>query len=526
MKRSEMLDRAIDPASAWDLLVIGGGATGLGVGVDAAARGHKTLLLEAADFAKGTSGRSTKLVHGGVRYLQQGNVALVMEALRERGRLRRNAPHLVRDLAFVVPSYDWWESPFYGIGLKVYDALAGRYGFGRSKMLSKERVVEAIPTIDREGLRGGTLYYDGQFDDARLAINLATTAAEQGAALVNYMGVTGLMKDRDGHIEGVHALDEETGQTHEIRAKVVINATGPFSDAVRRMDRADAPNLIAPSQGVHIVVDQSFLPGETAIMVPRTDDGRVMFAIPWRDVALIGTTDTPIDDVSLEPVPLRKEIEFILETANEYLARDIDVSDVKSVFAGIRPLAKAGGGDDTASISREHAILIDPVSGLLTIAGGKWTTYRRMGEQVVDNAETLAGLEQVECSTKRLPIHGHHEHAERFGDLAEYGADAPEIESIVRNDESLGERIHPDLPIIGAEIVWAAREEMARTVDDALSRRTRALILDAAAASAAAPRVAELLARELSRDEAWAAEQARRFQNLARSYRVDAPMSG
>jgi len=505
MNRDRMLEQARQGGRLFDLVVIGGGATGLGIAVDAAARGYDIALFEASDFAKGTSSRSTKLVHGGVRYLQQGNVALVMEALRERGRLRRNAPHLVSDLGFVVPSYEWWESPFYGIGLKVYDLLAGRYGFGRSRNLDREEVVAAIPSIRTEGLRGGTLYYDGQFDDARLALALARTAAGQGAVVVNYARVEALRKDASGVIDGVVVRDVEAGADFEVQARVVVNATGPFCDEVRRLDHADAPGLIAASQGVHIVLDKSFLPGERAIMVPHTRDGRVMFAIPWYDVAVVGTTDTPLDEVSLEPRALPGEVEFILETANDYLSRPATRADIRSVFAGIRPLVRAAEAADTAALSREHAIVIDPDSGLLTIVGGKWTTYRRMAEDVVDQASALGGLEPQPCPTKELPIHGFHPNPERFGRMAVYGSDAPSI--------AAGEPLHPRLPLTEAEVVWFCRNEMARTVDDVLARRSRSLLFDAAAARELAGPVARIMTRELGRTV-----EAAPFEALADGY--------
>ncbi len=516
MKREEMIARLDDRKRGFDLVVIGGGATGLGVAVDAASRGHACALFERSDFGKGTSSRSTKLAHGGVRYLQQGNVALVMEALRERGRLRRNAPHLVHDLAFVVPSYDWWESPFYGVGLKVYDALAGKYGFGRSRHLSKEKVVEAIPTIEEEGLRGGTLYYDGQFDDARLAIDLAKTAAREGAAALNYMGVFGFVKDGSGRIAGVRVRDKETGEERAVRARVVVNATGPFTDEIRKMDRAGAEEMIAPSQGAHIVLDRSFLPSDAAIMVPRTDDGRVMFAIPWRGRVVVGTTETPIERVSLEPEATRAEIEFIVETANRYLEKDVQRSDVLSVFTGIRPLVRAGGVERTAALSRDHTIHIDPLSGLLTIAGGKWTTYRRMAEQVVDHVETLGELDQRPCRTKRLSVHAASEPAP--DPLGVYGADRTEIESLIDAEPSLAEPIHGRLDVRAAEIVWSAREEMSRTIDDALARRTRSILFNAQAAREAAPRVADLLAKELARDESWARAQVEAFDQIVQKH--------
>src|SRR5262245_21025998 len=370
MNRSEMLKRAVAQKQPWSFIIIGGGATGVGVAIDAAARGYRVLLLEQNDFGKGTSSRSTKLVHGGVRYLEQGNISLVMEALKERGLLRQNAPHLVSDLAFVVPSYAWWEAPFYGVGLKLYQALSGRYGFGPSQLLSREETLQRLPTIQTEGLRGGVIYYDGQFDDSRLLINMVTTAAEQGATLLNYAPVAQLTRDADGMVAGVIAKDLESDLPFEVRASVVINATGPFSDSGRRFANPNSSKMIAPSQGAHLVFDRSFLPGDTAIMVPHTSDGRVMFAIPWHEHTLVGTTDTPIPEVSLEPPALEEEIEFILTTAGQYLSKAPTRRDILSAFVGIRPLVKSGGTSSTAALSRDHTIHIDG-SGLLTVAGGK-----------------------------------------------------------------------------------------------------------------------------------------------------------
>lgn len=517
MDRAEMRGRVDRRVGPWDFAIIGGGATGVGVAVDAAARGYDVLLLEADDFGKGTSSRSTKLVHGGVRYLEQGNISLVMEALKERGRLRQNAPHLVRDLAFVVPSYDWWESPFYGLGLKVYNALSGKYKFGPSRILSRDETIARLPTIRREGLRGGVVYYDGQFDDARLLINLTQTAAERGATLLNYTRVVGLTRDGEGYIDGVEALDVETGATFRAAARVVINATGAFCDGVRRLADPSARPMIAPSQGIHLVFDRSFLPGDSAIMVPHTSDGRVMFAIPWHGHTLVGTTDVPLSDVAIEPRATEAEVAFILDTAARYLSRPPTRGDILSVFAGIRPLVRAGDAKNTAALSRDHTIHIDG-SGLLTIAGGKWTTYRNMAEDCVDQALVLAELPERPCVTKDLAIHGADEHAERHGDLAAYGSDAPRILDLARSDPPLADRLDDALPTIGAEVVWSARHEMARTVEDALSRRSRALILDARAALRMAPRVAELMARELGRDDTWRAAQVESFTALARGY--------
>lgn len=517
MNRSLMLDRVRDRRAPWDFVIVGGGATGIGTAVDAAARGYDVLLLEQHDFGKGTSSRSTKLVHGGVRYLQQGNVPLVMEALHERGLLLRNAPHLVRDLAFVVPNYLWWEAPFYGIGMRVYDMLAGKHGFGRSRVLTTEEVLQRIPTLEQEGLRGGVLYHDGQFDDSRLLIDLARTADEKGACLINYAPVVRIEKDSAGYVNGAVFRDVESGNDITVRAKCVINATGAFCDAVRQMDDPDARPIIAPSQGVHIVLHKRFLGGDTAIMVPRTRDARVMFAIPWHDHAVVGTTDTPITEVSLEPRPMADEIDFILETASGYLSEDPSRSDVLSVFTGIRPLVKAGEAGSTAALSREHTIQISK-SGLLTMAGGKWTTYRRMAEDCVNHAATLAGLDERPCVTRDLRIHGYHPDAAQFGALADYGQDALVMEGLIEGRPELGEALDAEMPVRAAQVYWAVRHEMARTVDDVLARRTRVLSLNARAAIRMAPAVARLMAAQLGRDEAWQAAQVDEFNSIAERY--------
>jgi glycerol-3-phosphate dehydrogenase len=519
MKRPEMMARCLRRQDPWDMIVVGGGATGMGVAVDAASRGSDILLLEQSDFGKGTSSRSTKLVHGGVRYLEQGNISLVMEALKERGILRQNAPHLVHDLAFVVPNYDWWEAPFYGLGLKIYNLLSGKYGFGASQILSREETLKRLPTIKTEGLRGGVVYFDGQFDDARLLINLAETASEQGATILNYTQVTGFTKGSDGFIDGVTAWDLESRNSFRAAAKVVVNATGAFSDSVRKLAEPNVKPMISPSQGIHLVFDRSFLPGDSAIMVPHTSDGRVMFAIPWHDHTLVGTTDTPIETPSLEPLPLEQEIEFILSTAARYLEKAPSRNDVLSVFVGIRPLVRASDAKNTASLSRDHTIHIDD-SALLTIAGGKWTTYRHMAEDCVDQAATLARLPDKPCITKQLNVHGFHDNAGKFGNLWFHGSDALAIQNLAQT-QALGARLHPDLPYIEAEVVWAVREEMARTVEDVLARRTRALFLNANAALAAAPRVAALMAAELGHDAKWQQSQLGAFREVAQGYVID-----
>src|ERR1700692_2003483 len=405
MNRTEMLRRIDSHPKPWDIIIVGGGATGVGVALAAASRGYDVLLLEQSDFGKGTSSRSTKLAHGGVRYLEQGNIGLVMQALKERGLLLQNAPHIVHDLAFVVPNYDWWEAPFYGLGLKLYQLLAGKYGFETSRILSKEETLAHLPTLKQEGLRGGAVYYDGQFDDARLLIHMVFTAFEQGATLPNYAEVTGLTKDAQGFVNGVKARDIEPGNEFHATAKVVVNATGAFSDALRLKAEPSANSMIAPSQGIHLVFDSSFLQGESAVMVPHPNDGRVLFAIPWHGHTLVGTTDTPITAATLEPIATEQEIDFILSTAAEYLTKAPKRNDVLSVFAGVRPLVGNAGVAKTASLSRDHVIHIDR-SGLITVVGGKWTTYRHMAEDCVDQAATLAQLPEAPCTTHHLQIHG------------------------------------------------------------------------------------------------------------------------
>jgi glycerol-3-phosphate dehydrogenase len=510
MNRDTSLHRITARTVPWDIAIIGGGATGVGIAVDAASRGYAVCLLEQSDFGKGTSSRSTKLIHGGVRYLQQGNIALVTEALHERGLLRLNAPHLVHDLTFVVPNYQWWEAPFYGIGLKAYDLLAGQYGFGKSRHLSQQEVLRYIPALKTEGLRGGVLYHDGQFDDARLLMDLAATADGHGAALLNYAPVTGLEYDANGRLRALRFMDLETSASYVVAARCVINATGAFSDHMRREDDASARMIIAPSQGVHLVLDRRFLSGDAAMMVPHTRDGRVMFAIPWLGRTLLGTTDTAVQDAALEPIPQAAEIDFLLDTAGRYLASPPKRSDILSMFAGIRPLVKASHGENTAALSRDHVIDIS-ASGMLTIAGGKWTTYRRMAEDAVDHAISHGQLDPRPCVTRGLKI----------------GASQPYRESIqpplltasgAAWAEDNHAPLHSTLSITAADIIFAVRHAMARTVDDVLARRTRSLLLDARAAMTVAPVVAGIMAAELGRDQNWVQQQAAEFTALARNY--------
>ena len=515
MRREEALAQ-ISSNETWDFLVIGGGATGLGTAVDASARGYRTLLVEQHDFAKGTSSRSTKLVHGGVRYLKQGNISLVLEALNERGLLVENAPHLVHHLSFIVPTYSWWEGPFYGIGMKIYDRLAGKLGLNPSANLSKEETIRLIPTIEQNGLLGGVSYYDGQFDDSRLAINLAQTVFDLGGAAVNYMKVVDLIR-QDDLVCGARLRDEETGVEHEVYAGAVINATGVFCDSIRRMDDPAVKSVIAPSQGAHVVLPKSFLPGDSAIMVPHTPDGRVLFAVPWHDHVVVGTTDIAVETISLEPTPMEEEIDFILTTSAKYLSKDPERKDVLSVYAGLRPLVKVGDAKSSAAMSRDHTILISN-TGLVTITGGKWTTYRKMAQDVVDQAETVAGFDRRACKTERLQIHGWTRQAIPEEPLRIYGADASAVRALLQQQPDLRERIHPDLNYVGAQVVWAVRAEMARTVEDVLSRRTRALLLGAAASMEAAPTVAHLMAQELGRNADWERQAVEEYRSIAQGY--------
>ncbi|MEH6405724.1 MAG: glycerol-3-phosphate dehydrogenase/oxidase [Leeuwenhoekiella sp.] len=514
----ERIINALPQVKKWDVIIIGGGATGLGVAVDSVTRGYKTLLLEQVDYAKGTSSRSTKLVHGGVRYLAQGNIDLVKEALHERGLLEKNAPHLVKNQSFVIPNYRWWEGIYYTIGLKAYDFLAGKLSLGKSIHINKTKTIERLSTLRKKGLYGGVVYKDGQFDDSRLAINLAQTALENGGTLLNHFKVTDLTQDPSGTIIGLEARDTETGVNYSFASDLVINATGVFSDEILHMQKSDAKKSIVPSQGVHLVFDKSFLPGDDAIMIPKTDDGRVLFAVPWHDKVLVGTTDTHLDDHSLEPQAQEQEIEFILNTFNNYLSKPVRRSDVRSIFAGLRPLAAPKDDSErTKEISRSHKIIVSK-SGLLTITGGKWTTYRRMAQDTINKAISLKKLSKKSCQTENFSIHGAMPTEERSNHLYIYGTDQKGIAELIAQDPLLAEKLHPRLPFCKAEVVWAVRNEMARTVEDVLARRVRALFLDADAARSMAGEVATILAKELKRDDVWKLNQIEEFTQLANHY--------
>ncbi|MEO6327746.1 MAG: glycerol-3-phosphate dehydrogenase/oxidase [Ginsengibacter sp.] len=500
----------------WDIIIIGGGATGLGVALDAASRGYSTLLLEQSDFAKATSGRSTKLVHGGVRYLAQGNIKLVYTALHEREILFRNAAHLIKRQSFIIPCFNLLTRLKYFIGLKIYDLLAGSFSFGRSKVLNVKQVKQLLPGINYKNLKGGIEYFDGQFDDARLAVNLAQTCSEHGATVINYCRVTGLLKVNN-KICGVSFLDNESKQHYELNAKVVVNATGVFVDDILKMDKPERKPLVKPSQGTHIVFPNSFLNGSSALMIPKTSDGRVLFAIPWYGHLLVGTTDTPLNNSSLEPKALKKEIHFIIETLEKYWINAPGEKDILSVFAGLRPLAAPQKNTgSTKEISRDHKLLVS-ASGLVTITGGKWTTYRKMAEETMDAAIKAGNLKPVICLTKNIKIHGC-SNTESKNHLSIYGSDEENIKQLIKENPFFGNKLIDKLPYTVAEVIWAVRNEMARTIEDVLARRIRILFLDAKAAIEAAPEVAEIMAEELNYNEDWKTSQLNDFRILAEGY--------
>lgn len=513
MNRTKNLKKLKNHKKKWDIIIIGGGASGLGAAIDAASRGYKTLLLEKYDFAKGTSSRSTKLVHGGVRYLQNGDISLVIEALKERGIMRNNAPHLVRDLSFVIPSYDWWNSPFYGLGLKIYDLMAGKLGLGPSTILDHKETIALIPNVKQEDLRGGVIYHDGQFDDARMAVSMAQTAENHGATLLNYLGVTGLEKQND-LITGLTATDTLTNTDYQLKARVVINATGVFSDQILQLDQPESPAMIRPSQGVHLVLEKKFLKGPHAIMIPQTSDGRVLFAVPWHQHVVVGTTDTPIDTASAEPIALEEEIDFILANAAAYMTQKPKRSDVKSVFAGLRPLAAQGDKNETKEVSRHHKVMVS-TAGLVSVIGGKWTTYRKMAEDTIDTAIPVGGLPERKCNTERMPIHGYDFNSDWDNPLHVYGSDIEKIIALNPNgNTSLATTFH----ITENQIQWAVEQEMAVTLEDVLARRVRGLFLDAKESLRIAPTVARLMAKFMNTNQQWETEQLKSFESLAQNY--------
>lgn len=491
-----------------DVVVIGGGATGLGIAVDAASRGYSTVLFERDDFAKGTSSRSTKLAHGGVRYLAQGNVRLVMEALKERGLMRQNAPYLVRDLPFIVPAYQWWEVPFYLIGLKLYDLLAGKRSLGKSKFLSPSSVQEKIPSVRKKGLKGGIVYYDGQFDDSRMAVSLAKTAEQQGAFVLNYAEPVKIVKNQTQDVYELSIQDHISGQSISIVARSVFNATGVFVDGVPRTNPELLKPLIAPSRGAHLVVDQRFLQGNHGLMIPKTSDGRVLFTIPWYGKALIGTTDTPVRTVEKEPHPSAEEIDFILETAQQYMNPAPMPEDIRAVFAGLRPLAAPQNSNQkTKEISRGHRILVRDDQSIVII-GGKWTTYRQMAEDAVDRAIAIGRLPERVCRSENIALW--------VSEIdRKYGARGVSL----GQSGSVKAQLVPGYPWTEEDVRYMIREEYAMSIEDLLSRRMRILVLDAEEAIRIAPAIGHILEAELGNDIYNKAKDLETFLDLAKNYR-------
>lgn len=513
-----LLIKNVKETAEWDVLVIGGGATGLGIAVDAALRGFNTLLVEQNDFAKGTSSRSTKLVHGGVRYLAQGNIRLVTEALKERGFLLKNAPHLSENKSFIIPCYQWLTAMYYAAGLKIYDWLSGRKSIGKSRMIHKTEVEQRLPTIQKASLRCGVLYHDGVFDDARLALNLAQTAIERGAVVLNYFKLISLIKNQDQKICGAKIRNEETNEAFEIKARVVINATGVFSDEILKLDKPLSKPMIRPSQGIHLVLDKSFLQSDDAIMIPKTEDGRVLFAIPWHNNVLIGTTDTPLQTPSIEPRALEKEIEFVLKTSGKFLSKAPRRSDVLSIFAGLRPLVSNGSASaKTKEISRSHKIIISE-SGLVSVIGGKWTTYRKMAEDTLNKIMRSGMLPLKSGSTENLSIHGYALEQDKKNRLSVYGSDKIQIERLQMENEYYAQTLNNETSITVAQVIWAMRNEMARTVEDVLARRIRVLFTNSKCAVELAPKVAEIMMKELNQNEEWKNNQLESFMKMAKSY--------
>jgi glycerol-3-phosphate dehydrogenase len=514
MKREDVITR-IKNTDVWDIIVIGGGASGLGIALESTTRGYATLLVEQSDFAKSTSSKSTKLVHGGVRYLAQGNVALVREATIERGLLSKNAAHLVKNQTFIIPVYNWWSRLKYTLGLKIYDWIAGRLSLGSSVFISRKDVLQRLQGINSKNLFGGVLYHDGQFDDARLAINLAQTIFDNGGYAINYTKVVDLIKE-NGKICGVRILDVESEREMVIMAKVVINATGVFADNILGMDEPGLKKNISASQGVHLVLEKKFFPGDNAMMIPETIDGRVLFIVPWHNALLIGTTDTPVKDISLEPVALQSEIDFILSTVAAFLTVQPTRADILSVFAGLRPLAGAAVEEEgTKEISRSHKIL-QARSGLLSIIGGKWTTYRKMGQDMIDRMEKVFDWKQTTSVTDNLLVHGSRQQIKQDNPLYFYGTDEAIIRKIM--NEETNAIISEKLQVYEAQVIWAVREEMAITIEDVLSRRTRSLILHARESMRMAPLVAAVMAKELHQDHHWMQDEIEKYLMVAKKY--------
>ncbi|MFO0977323.1 MAG: glycerol-3-phosphate dehydrogenase/oxidase [Planctomycetaceae bacterium] len=499
MLRSKMIERLSSSKEPFDLLIIGGGATGLGTAVEAASRGYRVALFERGDFASGTSSRSTKLIHGGVRYLKQGQIGMVRYSLLERERLLKNAPTLVRPLSFVLPAYRIGERAVNFVGLRLYDALAGQRSMGSSRWLSRSQVLELMPSVQSTSLRGGVLYHDAQFDDARLAVALAMTAVRHNAAILNYAPVANLIYEGSA-VTGAEIRDLQTGELHRVTARRVLNCTGVFAETLLEADRRvsgehEGSVRIAPSRGTHIVTDAEFLPGNRALMIPSTDDGRVLFAIPWLGKVLIGTTDRAVNDVTTEPVPEEDEIRYLLDHLRRYLSRCPGRSDIRSVFSGLRPLVRKSQSKSTAALSREHSILTSR-SGLVTVIGGKWTTYRQMGEELVDLVERTSGW---------------HHRPSVTGDLSIEIPESRSVKADLNKRQTVGELSNEEQDFVR----YCVRHEMAESVEDVLARRSRLLFLDATVAAGLASSVAAVMSQELGKPSDWATHQTDQFLRFA-----------
>lgn len=473
----------------WDVVVIGGGATGTGIAVDAASRGLKVVLLEAQDFSAGTSSRSTKLIHGGVRYMKNPrDWGLVREALKERRLLIQNAPHLVHSKPFILPCYKKWEREFYTVGLGIYAAMTyGGYGIGRTSSLSREETMSRLPGVKAEGLMGGVQFYDGQFDDARLAVALMRTAHDQGALTLNYMPVTGI-EYRGGWIQSVTATDKETGEEFRIRTKMVFNAAGAWVDPIRRMIDPEASTLVQVSRGSHILLDKSFMPGETGMLIPKTRDGRVLFAIPWHDMLLVGTTDVEQREADFDPKVSDEEIDFMIETASGYLDKPITRADVKATFAGLRPLFNpqaTGSAGGTAKVSREHAVLPE-FGNMITVTGGKWTAYRKMAEHAMTEATLRHLVAPRLCVTKTLPI------------LNDETWDPAALEVEAERSDAADDKVV-------AYALYCREFEAARTAEDVLFRRLRLGQMNEARTNELLPKVRAAFAGEAEVEQEVAA---------------------
>ena len=516
MDRRQMLEKLASHTNKFDFIIIGGGATGIGILLETVTRGYTAILLEASDFTKSTSGKSTKLIHGGVRYLAQGNIGLVREASIERGILRKIAPHIVRDQSFIIPVFNVFDSLLYTIGLKFYDMLAGRFRLGRSVRIGRKNVISSLPNLRKEGLRAGVLYHDGQFDDSRLALACLQTAAGYGGIALNYMPVNGFQKDEKGKLCGVITRDELSGEIHKIGAKTIVNATGVFADQILGMDEPGHIKTIRPSQGIHIVIGKEFLPGKHALMIPKTEDGRVLFAVPWLDRVVVGTTDTPVEDIRLEPVALEEEIDFILRTSAKYLNKAPRREDILSIFAGLRPLADTGNSEKTKEISRSHKISVSD-SGLFTIIGGKWTTFRKMAEDLVNRVESFHKLQRTNSLTRKLKLSGYKKDINTDEALYLYGSEAEKIKKIAGEEGNSG-MLSEELRISMAQVIYSMRYEMAMRVEDILARRTRALLLDAREAARMARGVAEIMASEGGYGEEWIEKEVVSFLKMSKNY--------